>query len=79
VLLFLHTQRELSVGWNLDKIIRLFNIGDKTAFSAGLSGIRGVSLNDLCLIYNVSDVFLSTSCGEGFCLPLIEEWRVVYQ
>ena len=76
VLLFLHTQRFLSVGWNLDKLIRLFNLSGKVVFTEGIMGAHGIPKKDLNLVYNIADVFLNSSCGEGFCLPLIENMAI---
>jgi len=76
VLLFLHTQRYLSVGWNLDKLIRLFNLNGKVVFTDGIMGANGIPKEDLNLVYNVADVYLSTSCGEGQQLPLLENMAI---
>lgn len=72
VLLFLHTQRHLSVGWNLDKLLRLFNITDKVVFTDGIEGAKGIKSSELNMIYNISDVYLSTAAGEGFSLTIPE-------
>jgi len=72
VVLLLHTQRNMSVGWNLDKLVRLFNISNKVLFTSGLTGLEGIKREELNLIYNIADVFLNNSCGEGFALPLLE-------
>lgn len=72
VLLFLHTQRNLSMGWDLDKLCRLFNIHKKVVFTDGLDGLNGVSRDELNMIYNCADVYVTTNCGEGFGLCSLE-------
>jgi len=76
VLLFLHTQRNFHAGWNLDKLIRLFGITDKVVFTDNLKGPRGVADSELNLIYNICNVFLTTTVGEGFGLPILEAMAV---
>jgi len=72
VILFLHTQRNLDVGWNLEKIIKLYNIQDKVYFTEGIRGAVGIDTASLNTIYNVADVFLTTTLGEGFGIPILE-------
>lgn len=72
VALYLHTQRNLTVGWDLDKLVRLFNLTDKVLFTNNLVGLKGVETEALNLLYNVADVFVSSAAGEGYGLPLVE-------
>ncbi len=72
VVLWLHTQPVMSPGWDLRKLIRLFDIKDKTIMTKGIEGLKGVSVDELNIIYNIADVYVSANCGEGFGLPTIE-------
>ncbi len=80
--LHLHTQKHTNYGWDLPRLIQLFSkenvekgflpIKDRVTFTNGIFGAQGISKQDLVMIYNLADCFLSTNAGEGFCLPFIE-------
>jgi len=52
-------------------LIKRFNIENRVLFS-GMKYYKGVNYKDMNKIYNIMDVFLLTTSGEGFGIPLIE-------
>jgi len=72
VLLYLHTQPYLHYGWNLLQLRNLFGISDKVVFTRGLEGVSGINRIDMNQMYNIADLHLSASCGEGFGLCELE-------
>jgi D-inositol-3-phosphate glycosyltransferase len=62
------------VGWNLVNLAKRWGIDDKMLITdqTGMSPANGVSLNSLCRIYNVANVHVLTSMGEGFGLSPFE-------
>ena len=74
VRLYCHTIADVvHGGWDLVKLRKLFQLEDITVFSdPALTVTGGYPETVLSRIYNVSDVVLYTTCGEGFGLPVIE-------
>jgi glycosyltransferase involved in cell wall biosynthesis len=62
------------VGWNLVSLAQRWGIDDRFLITdqTGLSPAQGVSLSMLCKIYNVANVHVMTSVGEGFGLSPFE-------
>ena len=76
VLLFLHTQKSFPMGWDLEKVCRLYGVTNKVVFTEGISGPRGIDAASLNTIYNIADVYMTLSLGEGFQIPNIEAMLV---
>ncbi len=80
--LILHCARNTSYGWDMDALISYLSdknesegkqpINKKIVFTNGIVGALGIAEQELALLYNYADVFLNTSCGEGFGLPVVE-------
>ena len=75
VRLYLHMDRdeERYKGWNLNRILET-NHGflKDVAFPKDFSVNQGVPLETLNLVYNASDLVVSTTLGEGFGLSCVE-------
>lgn len=70
--LYLHTQPNLRWGWDLLKLVKIFGVWGKVGFTKGASIPFGISFNEMVDVYNVADVYLTMTCGEGFGLQTIE-------
>lgn len=64
----------VDVGWNIAVLGQRWGLGDHLMITDqnGLTPAKGVPLRDLCKIYNIADVHVNTSVGEGWCLPVCE-------
>lgn len=62
------------VGWNLIDLAQRWGIDDKFLITdqTNLTPAHGVSLDSLCKIYNIANVNVLTSMGEGFGLSPFE-------
>jgi len=62
------------VGWNLVDLAQRWGIDDRFLITdqTNFTPAHGVSLSSLCKIYNVADVHVMTSMGEGFGLSPFE-------
>lgn len=74
VLLFLNTQINTHVGSDLKRQIYHLGIQGKAVFEKDKSEGKEVQDEVLNYYYNASDVFLSTSTGEGFGLGILESF-----
>ena len=74
VKLFLITDPYDIHGFNLWKIIKAKEISNKTLITKGAESIDGSGVSDeqLNLMYNMANVLLLTSIGEGFGFPIVE-------
>lgn len=70
--LHLHSLPISVQGINLIKIIQDLGINDNVSFSYGTFGSSGWSEEGINCLYNITDVNVSASSSEGFCLPVIE-------
>lgn len=70
VMLWLHSIRLDGTGWNLPSIIRKMGI-ESSYFSPYLDDIS-YTADELMMLYNAADVFVSASSGEGAGLPHLE-------
>ncbi len=59
-------------GYDLRRLITELNISEKVVFTKGFTIERGIQLEELARIYQVADVHLLTSGGEGFGLPTLQ-------
>ena len=59
-------------GYDLRQLIADLDIRDRVVFTKDFSIARGISLEQLALIYQTSDIHLLTSGGEGFGLPTLQ-------
>jgi glycosyltransferase involved in cell wall biosynthesis len=70
--LFLHTDvNDVAAHTNLADLARTLGIGDRVKFS-GMNFFSGFTLKDMNDIYNVMDIRISTTTGEGFGICTIE-------
>lgn len=69
--LYLHTTQEPG-GWDLPDLLARYNLEQHAGITEGLSVRQGLSDDMLNLVYNLFDVFVLPSCGEGFGLPILE-------
>ena len=75
VKLYLHMAQneEQYMGWDLKRVIDTnYNTMMSTAFPESFSTNMGVNTDTLNMIYNASDLVISTSVGEGFGLTCVE-------
>jgi glycosyltransferase involved in cell wall biosynthesis len=70
--LHLHSLPISVQGINLIKIIQDLGINDNVSFSYGTFGSSGWSEEGINCLYNITDVNVSASSSEGFCLPVLE-------
>ncbi|MHA1876756.1 MAG: glycosyltransferase family 4 protein [Promethearchaeota archaeon] len=57
--------------FNLKSLIKKYNLENRVLFT-GMKGFNGIAQNKMGEIYNLMDVFLLTTSGEGFGIPIIE-------
>jgi glycosyltransferase involved in cell wall biosynthesis len=70
--LHLHTPPIHTKGLNLLEIIDYYNIKDSVTFSYSNIGTGSLSEQAMNNIYNLFDIYISASSGEGFGLPILE-------
>lgn len=70
-LLYLHTD-PADVGWDLAELARAYGIAERTAFSFQANVNNGIDTAGLNEIYNMMDVMVLPTMGEGFGLPILE-------
>jgi glycosyltransferase involved in cell wall biosynthesis len=72
VILFLHTDAEDSAAvFNIQQLIQRYNLENRVLFT-GMKFYNSFTYKQLNEIYNLMDVFLLTTSGEGFGIPIIE-------
>jgi len=59
-------------GWNMERLAMEYGIKDKVYLTPGLTPSKGVSPEDLRLLYNTMDYHVNTAWGEGFGVPIVE-------
>ena len=59
-------------GWHIHTLIKRYNMQERIIISNKNQGFQNVSIEDLNLIYNATDVGINTSLGEGFGLTNTE-------
>lgn len=70
-ILYLHSDPD-DVGWDLLDLLRRHRVFDRTCISKSASPTNGVSSAKLNEIYNLFDVMVLPTAGEGFGLPIVE-------
>ena len=70
-LLYLHTDPN-DVGWDLVELVRYNGLGGRTAFSFQANVRHGIETSGLNQIYNLMDVMVLPTTGEGFGMPILE-------
>lgn len=73
--LYLHTALH-DVGFDILDLVNQFNIADKLILSNGVTPAKGISIEELNLVYNTFDVNCLISLGDGFGLPVAESMAV---
>jgi glycosyltransferase involved in cell wall biosynthesis len=69
--LYLHTA-PMDVGWDVPELLQRWEVADRTALPGGVSATEGCSDSELNRLYNLMDVFVLPTAGEGFGLPILE-------
>lgn len=70
--LLMHTDKNDPAGYcNFDDIIRKLNIENRVIFT-GMRYFKGFNYREMNEVYNLMDVFLLGTSGEGFGVPIIE-------
>jgi glycosyltransferase involved in cell wall biosynthesis len=69
--LYLHTA-PLDLGWNIPDLLARYGLTEHSCLTKGVTATEGVDEATLNRIYNLFDVFVLPSSGEGFGLPLLE-------
>lgn len=71
-ILFLHTDpNDNAQVMDMQEIIKRYNLENRIIFS-GMTFYKGFDYKKMNNIYNLMDVFLLTTSGEGFGIPIIE-------
>jgi glycosyltransferase involved in cell wall biosynthesis len=72
-ILFLHMDPNDPAGqmFHMPSLIQKFNIENRVVFS-GMQAHKGFEWNRMNEVYNLMDVFLLSTSGEGFGIPIIE-------
>lgn len=71
-LLYLHTDPNDTLGWDLEDLIERFHLSDAVGISEQATVAQGVNEAELNQIYNCFDIFVLPTLAEGFGLPFIE-------
>ena len=69
--LYLHTAMH-DFGFDMPDLVHQFDLADKLILTEGITPAKGVSEEQLNLIYNSFDVNVLVSLGDGFGLPVAE-------
>jgi glycosyltransferase involved in cell wall biosynthesis len=70
--LFLHLDpNDAAQSFNMASVIQKYGLENRVIFS-GMQAHKGFDWNKMNEIYNLMDVFLLTTSGEGFGIPIIE-------
>jgi glycosyltransferase involved in cell wall biosynthesis len=72
VVYYMHTNVHDKEGLNLDALINEYNMKSYTRVPDGTEMTIGITQENMARMYNVLDVFLLPSKGEGFGIPFIE-------
>lgn len=72
----LHTYPVVDANWtegfDLREFVDDLDIGSNVRFADPMGYLIGLEEEEMAVLYNSADILVSTSYGEGFCLPLIE-------
>jgi L-malate glycosyltransferase len=71
-MLFLHTDPyDLAAPFDMISLINRYKLNNRIIFS-GMQFYHGFTYKEMNEIYNLMDIFLLTTSGEGFGIPIIE-------
>ncbi len=74
--LFLHLDaNDPAQTFLINNLVQRYNLENRVVYS-GMSALKGFGWNEMNEIYNLFDVFLLTTSGEGFGIPIIEAMAV---
>lgn len=74
--LFLHLDpNDPAQVFDMRRLISRYNLENKVVFS-GMDAMKGFPRDEMNNVYNLFDVFLLTTSGEGFGIPIIEAMSV---
>ncbi|MBM4402495.1 MAG: hypothetical protein FJ044_04585, partial [Candidatus Cloacimonetes bacterium] len=68
VMIYMHCCPDDSMGWDLQALIPKFGLDGRVAFTKGLKIEKGVPDSMMRIVYNLFDIKVSTTQGEGFGL-----------
>lgn len=72
IILFLHLDpNDPAQVFDMRRLISRYNLENRVVFS-GMNAMQGFPRNEMNNIYNLFDIFLLTTSGEGFGIPIIE-------
>jgi glycosyltransferase involved in cell wall biosynthesis len=69
--LYLHTNPD-DIGWDILDLLRRYQVFNRTCISKSASIQKGLDKGKLNEIYNLFDVMVLPTAGEGFGLPILE-------
>ncbi len=69
--LYLHTNPD-DIGWDILDLLRRYKVFNRTCISKSASIQKGLDKGKLNEIYNLFDVMVLPTAGEGFGLPILE-------
>lgn len=69
--LYLHTNPD-DIGWDILDLLRRYEVFNRTCISKSASIQKGLDKGKLNEIYNLFDVMVLPTAGEGFGLPIVE-------
>ena len=72
VKLWMHAYNQPNIGWDFNLHRDIWGLGDTVIFTTKLTQEDGLKTAEMSDLYNMFDVFVSLSGGEGFGIPLIE-------
>ncbi len=72
VILYLHTEMNSKMGWDLKDFVNKHKLNEKVIFSNIKNLGIGLKQEEMCKIYNLFDVHALSTSGEGFGLPVLE-------
>jgi len=71
-LLYIHSPPDVQGGVSLTHLKKIWNLEDKVVFTDEFSQYRGLTEQEMAVLFNIFDVFVLPTMGEGFGLPIIE-------
>jgi len=70
--LWMHAYNQANIGWDFNLHRDMWGLGNTVIFTSKLTQDSGLKTSEMSDLYNMFDLFVSLSGGEGFGIPLIE-------